>query len=561
MIEWLAKKMGYTKKVQAPPLDARMRHLLSRFDSARTTDQTGRHWQYADGLAADAAADPTIRALLRNRGRHERFNNPYMAGQLRTLANDVVGVSPHLQMDSDNDAVNNAVEDRWRQWGRRIRLSMKLRTLRECRVSDGELFVRVVKNPKLKHPVKLDLQLIESDQCQTPFSELMNTQIKDGIEVDEYDNPVWYYFLTQHPGDTHVSAQNPFDFIRVPAADIIHYWKLERAGQHHGIPEVVSSLNLHAERRAYRQSVISAARAVASLGAVILETQSPPDEDALPSSDTTSGLPYPFDTLAVEQGMLTMAPYGTTARQMKPEQPSTGYKELTEQSINEQARPINMPFNVAAGDSSRYNYASGRLDHQVYDRSNAIDQDDMEIIILDPVLQQWSIDAVRVKGYLPRRSQIYLPSFKDPDFEIAHEWIWGERDHVDPAKESQAQERRLGNRTTTYAAEYAKQRRDWRRQIAQSGVELEAMGDAGLVDISPQMAPHIIAGLTAVPVVGETAVIEMLVTFGIPRGVAGKMVKAVEPMVDAVVRPAPSPGNNGNGSPKNAHPEAAKRRV
>jgi hypothetical protein len=38
-----------------------------------------------------------------------------------------------------------------------------------------------------------------------------------------------------------------------------------------------------------------------------------------------------------------------------------------------------MPFNVAAGNSSGYNYASGRLDHQTYFKAIRVEQAQLEV--------------------------------------------------------------------------------------------------------------------------------------------------------------------------------------
>jgi hypothetical protein len=42
------------------------RPVHARFDSALTTDDNRRHWMMADGLSADAAANPGVRFILRN---------------------------------------------------------------------------------------------------------------------------------------------------------------------------------------------------------------------------------------------------------------------------------------------------------------------------------------------------------------------------------------------------------------------------------------------------------------------------------------------------------------
>jgi hypothetical protein len=44
-----------------------------------------------------------------------------------------------------------------------------------------------------------------------------------------------------------------------------------------------------------------------------------------------------------------------------------------------------MPFNVAAGNSSGYNYVSRRLDHQTYFKAIRVDQSHLECVVLDRV--------------------------------------------------------------------------------------------------------------------------------------------------------------------------------
>ena len=46
----------------------------------------------------DAAAGPEVRRTLRNRARYEVANNSYARGIVLTLANDVIGTGPRLQM-------------------------------------------------------------------------------------------------------------------------------------------------------------------------------------------------------------------------------------------------------------------------------------------------------------------------------------------------------------------------------------------------------------------------------------------------------------------------------
>ena len=78
---------------------------------------------------------------------------------------------------------------------------------------------------------------------------------------------------------------------------------------------------------------------------------------------------------------------------MKAEQPATTYPDFKNEIINETARRLNIPFNVAACNSSDYNYASGRLDHQTYFKSIRVERSELEAVALDRILYAWLAEA------------------------------------------------------------------------------------------------------------------------------------------------------------------------
>ena len=113
MFDWLKRIRASAKRRRAS--DGRgfaYRLLRAKFDSAQTTEDNRRHWASADGLSADAAASAEVRRILRNRARYEVANNAYARGIVLTLANDVVGTGPRLQMLTDNPDANRRIEQR-----------------------------------------------------------------------------------------------------------------------------------------------------------------------------------------------------------------------------------------------------------------------------------------------------------------------------------------------------------------------------------------------------------------------------------------------------------------
>lgn len=132
-----------------------------------------------------------------------------------------------------------------------------------------------------------------------------------------------------------------------------------------------------------------------------------------------------------------------------------------------------MPFNVASGNSSGYNYASGRLDHQTYYKSIRVEQQHIAAVVLDRIFAAWINEAVLVEGLLP-------PSLRTLDADHSHQWMFDGHEHVDPAKEANAQATRLANHTTTLATEYARQGRDWEAELRQRAKERNLMTELGL---------------------------------------------------------------------------------
>jgi lambda family phage portal protein len=435
--------------------------LGARYDAAATTEDNRRHWANADGLSANAANSAEVRRILRNRARYEVANNSYARGIVLTLANDVIGTGPRLQMLTENGEANRRIEQEFTRWSRAVGLAEKLRTMRVARAQDGEAFAILINNPKLPTAVQLDLRLVEADQVCTPDLRMLGGNAVDGIVFDAVGNPVEYHVLKEHPGDSVRRFHVEYD--RVPAESVLHWFRVDRPGQARGIPDILPALPLFAQLRRFTLAVLAAAETAADF-AGILYTDAPAGGEA----DAAE----PFEPIELEQRALVTMPGGWKMSQLQAEQPSTTYAEFKREVLNEIARCLNMPFNIAAGNSSGYNYASGRLDHQTYFKAIRVEQAHLECVVLDRILTAWLDEAALIPGY--------LPAGLGPMDEWPHQWFWDGHEHVDPAKEASAQATRLANHTTTLAHEYARQGRDWEEALRQRAKEVALMQELGL---------------------------------------------------------------------------------
>jgi len=471
MLRWLKNIFanGAIPANRGGPMKVRL--VRARYDAAAVTDDNRRHWANADGLSANAANSPEVRRRLRNNARYEVANNSYARGIVLTLANDTIGAGPRLQMLTDSPEVNRLVESAFSEWARLVGLPEKLRTMRMAKAEDGEAFALFISNPALPTSVRLDLRLVEADQVATPFFRPLDDRAVDGIVFDRAWNPVEYHVLKRHPGDADARLAPEYD--RVPATAMVHYFRADRPGQARGIPEITSALPLFAQLRRYTLAVIAAAESAAEV-ALVIYTDAPANGEADPVE--------PMDVIELEKRMATVMPGGWKLGQTHAEQPATTYAEFKHEILNEIARCLNMPFNVAAGNSSGYNYASGRLDHQTYFKSIRVEQSHIEAVVLDRILKAWLSEAALVDGFLPE-------PFREKNARFEHQWFWDGHEHVDPGKEASAQETRLRNHATTLAEEYARRGRDWEAELRQRAKETALMKELGLNAPQPAGTP------------------------------------------------------------------------
>lgn len=438
--------LSFLKKLINKQPTNNIKIVSARFDAAATSRDNAAHWSNADFLSADAEASASVRATLRQRARYEIANNSYAKGIVQTLANDAIGTGPRLQVVTEKETLNREIEQAFQEWAKAVSLAEKLRTMRVARCQDGEAFIMIVQNPKIEGKIKLDLQLIEADRVTDDFHKVDPLAI-DGIKLDTYGNPESYRVLKCHPGS---ESRDTTDAMIVKAEFMIHIFRADRPGQHRGVPEITAALPLFAQLRRYTLAVLTAAESAANF-AGILYTDAPAGGE----SDAVEAM----DQIQLERNMLLTMPAGWKMGQLDPKQPTTTYAEFKKEILNEIARCLNMPFNVAAGNSAGYNYASGRLDHQTYYRSIKVDQSFIERVVLDRVLTAF----LREYKLLNNIKEEALPHF----------WIWDGTEHVDPGKEASAQATRLMNLTTSLATEYAKQGKDWETELQQIARERE----------------------------------------------------------------------------------------
>jgi lambda family phage portal protein len=473
---------------KSPPIPLRL-----KYDAAQTTPENSRHWLMADGLSADASMTPEIRRTLRNRARYEVANNAYARGLVLTLADTCIGTGPRLQVLSEDEEFNSVVETEFSAWSESVHLAERLQTLRIAKITDGEGFAAILKNPKLKHPVEMDIRLIEADRITSPYSTLYQNEV-DGIEYDQFGNPLLYHISSQHPGDLSIRYG---EFETIPAEYMIHWFRADRPGQSRGLPEIMPAIPLFAQLRRYTLAVLAAAETAADFAAV-LYTDAPANGEAQPLE--------PLDIVALEKRMATVMPDGWKLSQIRAEQPTTSYSEFKRELLGEIGRCLQVPVNILLGDSSKHNYASGRLDHQTFFKSIKVEQTLCEQIVLNKIFDLWYREAIRIGLFPEQKKQLLSKNRTDTKNQYravtssstllnmpinrlysdatARCWFWDGFEHVDPIKEAKASTARIDSRVSNLAIECAKVGLDWEDVLVQAAREQHRMKELGLTPIN-----------------------------------------------------------------------------
>lgn len=428
------------------------------FDAADVNRTNTKHFSFSSSSDIDTLGRQD-RTTIWQRATYEIANNSYFRGILNTFANDLVGSGPRLQLDSGNTDFDTEAENKFTEWANRCDFMGRMSFAEILRLAvgigqceRGESFTVLRNDPAVRAGIRLRLMTISPERVTNPYMQGDSETLHDGIEFDEYGRPVRYTVCRSHPGSAFAGMILDYDVL--PASQVIHLFRQDYPEQSRGIPWIQSSLPLAAQMRRVTLATADATETAANISGIIHSN----DPDITDSEELASN-----DVLDVERNALLTLPNGYDVTQLKPEQPAATYEMFKRELLNEIARPIDMPYNIAAANSKDYNYASGRLDHQGYDSSLRTIQRWAERRLINIVFAAWLDEAYLLPGYFQSNPAFeeYVAARQNP------QWFWQKRKHVDPVKEADAQRKRLESGTTTLAEEYAEQGKDWQREVRQ----------------------------------------------------------------------------------------------
>jgi lambda family phage portal protein len=295
-------------------------------------------------------------------------DNEYAKHAVRIITNNVIGTGIGVQAQVISSGgklqtkVNDDIENTYARWAEKTTCHTG-GTLAMCDierlaigqlVTAGEVIIRKHYAPFGGGPIPLALEVLEADllldNYQTARAPNGNA-IRMGVEVDEWLRPVAYWFSPRHPGDYQFTTFEPARFIRVPAAEIIHLYIIDRWPQTRGEPWFHAALKTMHNVGGYEDAEIVKARASANIVGFIES----------PEPLTGDGKVNGRSVLDTEPGTWQTLLPGEDVAGFAPSTPNAAVEPFLRYMLRKMAVGIGVSYESLSRDYSQSNYSSSRM--------------------------------------------------------------------------------------------------------------------------------------------------------------------------------------------------------
>lgn len=443
------------------------------------------------GGSADSDLHPDL-SKLRERSRDLIRNDGIASGAIDTVITNIIGSGIQMQSRIDKDvlAVNEEIADElqkqiekiWERWVPYADASHRLTFYGMEELSERQRFINGesiivplrITNSKKKRPYSLALQTIESDRLATPSDLMSNKNIRAGVEIGGYGEPVAYYIRKNHPGDFLYDRRygsSSENFIKYPALsdlgdpNIFHLYHMKRSGQTRGEPFFSPVLNMFKDRVDYMEAEIVAARVAACFAIFIKKTN---------SYDVSLARSKSEGNKRVEELSPAMIEYLNENEEIQPfnpNRPGGTFGIFMERVLRDISAGLNIPYEILAKDFSRSNYSNTRAALLEARRFFMMQQRFVSENLCQHVLVML-LEEAYLKGELP-----ILDYYQNRDAYVRTRWIAPGWQWVDPENEVKASVEAVDNNLSTLAEEAAAQGQDWEENLEQRARELKKIKD------------------------------------------------------------------------------------
>lgn len=412
---------------------------MRRFQAARVDRLS------ADWLATENSLNQDLRTdlnRLRARGRELIQNNDYavkFAGMVKSNIIGPGGIRLQVRIEDapgrPDRAASAAVEAAWKEWGKSGADLSGQQTLRDmCETlvgglpSDGEFLVRMVRGKDAGNKFGFALQLIDVDRIDTNYNvggTVNSNAVVMGVEVDTWRRPVALHIFAAHPNDGQHGSRLR---MRVPYAEVLHRFKIERAEQLRGVPWMAPGmLSLHHLGNFKLAALLAAEHGANHYGFFTTpDGQAPLGADDGYGQTVTTSQPGTYDTL----------PTGVTFQAHESKYPDTVFGPFVKTTLQRIASGWRVAYHSLANDLEGVSYSSIRSGSLEERDRWAADQEWFVAVFMEPVFKIW-LQSALLMGAIAMPGGATLPAAKIDKFG-KHEWQPRRWEWVDPKGDMEA---------------------------------------------------------------------------------------------------------------------------
>lgn len=342
--------------------------FVRSYEGASQGHRTG-GWS-TTGSSANSEAGFAIHRL-RDRVRDLVRNEPYSGQAVSLIESYVVGTGIVASIQADDDKKKSNIRSLWNAWadstdcdvdginnfyglqalamrsiaeGGEVVILRKWRSLRE---------LSGVKSSGYRIPVPFQIHILEGDYIDTTRNQNLDQGafIRHGIEFDKNNRRVAYWLWNNHPGDIGLIQGVKTSLLsrRVPAEDVCHVYRADRAGQVRGVPWGAPCVIRISDLDAYEDAQLLRQKIAAFFAGFVQDIETPADITTAKKSFSDK----------IDAGAIEILPPGKTIT--FPNLPTVSNDGHTERMLRSIAKGWGVTYELLTGDLSRVNFSSAKL--------------------------------------------------------------------------------------------------------------------------------------------------------------------------------------------------------
>ena len=455
---------------------AAWRSALRQYDSG-SMDRLNSGW-----VAVNSSAEQTNqpqRDIIRARMRDLERNSDIIESILGPMERNIVGTGIRVEakiMNSskeEDDELNDMIEDLWEDWshkrncditGQQSFVELQQMAIRRTFVDGGIFFIKVYTDEGI---VPFQLQTREVDELDTAIhrmARLNKNRIIGGIELNQYNKPVAYYFKKYTP-DGFWTGQTE----KIEAKRVIYLWKKSRPTQIREMTTMAKTMPRVRDVNEFVEAISVKERILACL-AVFVTKQSPTTLGRGTTIDKQSG----HQQRTITPGMIHELQPGESISAVNPSGQSSNAKDFITTQQRLAGAGQGLSYEAVSRDMSQVNYSSARQGLLEDQKTYRQWQQFLIEHLCREVYTEFVISAV-LSGKLK------IPDFwQNKNKYLKHEWIPPGWSWIDPLKEVKANEAALESGQDTLSRICAERGMDWRDVLAQRAQEKKYAQKLGL---------------------------------------------------------------------------------